>query len=392
MPTTQVLADKGTSQQTTGYNTNISYDEKYMNQIVGGSNLQNFKAQLTIALEMVNSRIKELEVPYSKMDQRSKSDFLKSFDSKTISEFEKNKAQVLTIATQLRSSLKKEIITLNTNPSKSIFFIDTNPKNNKAINGKAMFAHTRKYGKTKGIENGISFTQTGLQILSKGYSNRLAQILIHELSHQNRNGIKLEKTNVKKGASDSVSLDGVRIDAYGVGNSDIINKNAGGGITIQLADPLALYFSNSSITQIKVNEINRKIPNPLSRGTVGVSKGSADSKDFENGGKAFIAEILKIKNSGKRELYPAAVIDRAVINAIENRIGFNFASNKLILDSNSQYPAKIAFPNVKDTNSLTTSDIEFIKGINRAAKDTRVFYNIKQNPNVQKPTTSKIGR
>ena len=391
MPTTQILADKGTLQQAAAPVRKVDFNERYLTQIVGGPHLQNIKAQLAIALEMVESRIKQLEVPYSKMDQRSKSAFLNSFDSKTVKEFEKNKTQVFTIAMQLRSSLKKEINTLNTNPSKSIFFIDTNPENNRVANDSLINAHTQDNGKIKGIENGIAFTQSALQMIYKGYSNKLAQIILHELTHQNRNGLIIAKTNVKKGSSDNVSLDGVGIAAYGVENSDIINKAAGGETTVRLADPLALYFSNAPVPQIKINEINIKIPNQLSRVTVGISKSSMDSKDFENGAKAFNAEMLKIKNSGNGELYPAAFIDRAVINAMENRIGFNFASNKVILDSNSQYPGKIAYPSIKDFKNLTTSDIEFIKGINEVAKEARTQNNIKQNPNVKKPTKAKVG-
>ena len=391
MPTTQILADKGILQQGTAPETKVTLNEKYLTQIVGGSTLQNFKAQLVIGLEMVESRIKELEVPYSKMDQRTKTDFLNSFDSKTVKEFEKNKTQVLTIATQLRNSLKKEINTLNTNPSKSIFFIDTNPNNNKGTKDNATFAYTMESGKMKGIENGIAFTQSGLQFLGKGYSNQLAQIILHELTHQNRNGLIIDETNVKKGSVDSISPNGVKMSVYGVEDSDVFNKYAGGEVILHFADPLALYFSHAPVPQIRINEINSKIPNQLSRVTVGISKSSMDSKDFENGAKAFNAEIVKIKNSSTRQLYPAAVIDMAVINAMENRIGFNFASNKVILDSNSQYPAKIAYPNIKDFKNLTTSDIEFIKGVNRAANDTRAYHNIKQNPNVKKPTKAKVG-
>ena len=395
MPTTQILADKGTLLQTTSPVYKVDYSEKYFNQIVGGPHLQNIKAQLTIALEMVESRIKQISVPYSNMDQASKTAFLNSFDSINKKEIEENKANVFTIAMQLRSSLKKEINTLNTNPNKSIFFIDTNPTNNKVINNKVIYAHTTNGKKIKGIENGIVLTQAGLQFLNKGYSNKLAQIILHELTHQNRNGLIVGKTNVKKGSGDAVvdnSDGGVEKGVYGVEMSDAVNKASGGGFTVRLADPLALYFSNGPVPQIKINEINSKIPNQLSRVTVDISKSSMDSKDFENGAKAFNAEMLKIQNSGNRDLHPTAMIDRSVINAMENRIGFNFASNKVILDSNSQYPAKIEYPSIKDFKNLTTSDIEFIKGINDAAKETRAYNNIKQNPNVKKPTTSKIGR
>jgi hypothetical protein len=205
-------------------NATVDYDPSQISRISSGEELKDLKKQLNIALVLVEYRISQLNKGhYSKMTPNAQH-AIKTRFGLTVndpSQYEEIRKQLLNTSQKLRASIKGELYTLHTRPQNSTFFKDNNLKNNH------LYGYTNVGDKSRPNMIGLSNAYFNSGIIG---NNTKAGTLIHELSHQSRNGRSED------------------VDAayYGEGGSENLNNRYGAYASLHHADSLEFYYEDAS--------------------------------------------------------------------------------------------------------------------------------------------------
>lgn len=212
----------------------LFFDPSQIKRISSGKELKDLKKHLNIALVLVEYRISQLNKGhFSKMSPNEQLSIKARFglNVKDVVQYEEIRKQLLTISQKLRTSIKAELYTLNTRPELGIFYRDFNPSN-KEFYGYTNLANDR-------YPNFIGLTDKYFSKNNVLGNNTNAGILIHELSHQVRNGGSLD------------------IDQrfYGERGSENLNNILNGNANLRHADSLEFYFEDASQSNYVRNKL-----------------------------------------------------------------------------------------------------------------------------------------